>query len=416
MNYRNLNTKTNGVVSQGMRIGARGSKSAAQTLQRFSSVDAAVAALRPSMPMYCLFPEAIAKSARLFRNHFPGHAYYAVKSNSHPYVLNHLYASGIRHFDVASLQEVELVRGLFPDAKLAFMHPVKSREAIRDAYFLHGVRAFVLDSHDELKKIVQETKGATDLLLLVRTMMPKGSAAHPLSGKFGASPELTIELLRETRKHARKIGLSFHVGSQTTLPCSYSEAIERVGCVIRDSAVKLDVLDVGGGFPIPGIGMDVRPMTEYFDAIREGLSLLRLPQECEIWCEPGAGLVGLSGETVVRVELRKDDALYINDGACGSLFDMCWDKRRNDVRLIRKETSDTGNSTSGLKAFYFYGPTCESFDQMPGPFMLPEDISEGDWIVISGMGAYGLSFRTHYNGFYSDLKVEIVESPLSLVR
>lgn len=415
MDYRNLKTKADGNISQLLPTNVRGHKSSSLSLQSFSSVDEAVAALRPCVPMYCFFPEALAKSARLFCNHFPGFSYYAVKSNSDPYVLKHLYAAGVRHFDVASLSEVELVRGLFPDAKLAFMHPVKSREAIRDAYFCHGVRAFVLDSHDELRKIVEETKNAADLLLIVRVTMPKGSAAHPLSGKFGATPELTIELLREARQFAKKIGLSFHVGSQTIQPESYYEAIERVGCVIEQAGLELDVLDVGGGFPISCIGMDVRPLTEYFDAIREGLALLRLPSRCEIWCEPGAGLAGLSGETVVRVDLRKDDALYINDGACGSLFDMCWDKRRNDVRLIRKFGADREERSVALKPFYFYGPTCESFDKMPGPFMLPENVAEGDWIVISGMGAYGLSFRTHYNGFYSDLKVEIVESLFTIV-
>lgn len=415
---RNNNVRRISMGRSQQNASPRGMTSIAKSktgLPRFSDVVSAVTTMRPSEALYCLHPDALAQSAALFLGHFPGKSYYAVKSNPDPYVLSHLYAAGINHFDVASLGEVKLIRGMFPDANLAFMHPVKSREAIRAAYFDYGVRVFVLDTLEELRKIEAETKSATDLTLLVRLAMPKGSAAHPLSGKFGASPDLTVELLGEVRKVARRTGIAFHVGSQTVEPASYTEALQRVGEVIRRANITLDILDVGGGFPISGIGMDVRPLTDYFDSIRQGLAALELPKTCDVWCEPGAGLSGYSGTTVVRVEMRKDNALYINDGMHGSLFDLCMEGRRNDVQIIRAESRNAPADVT-LKPFHFHGPTCESHDHMPGPFMLPDDIMEGDWIAISGLGGYGLTFRTNYNGFCSDLRAEIREIPPKLVR
>ena len=370
----------------------------------FASVDDAVAALRPAEPLHCMHPAALAENAALFLNHFPGDAYYAVKANADPYALKNLYAAGIHHFDVASLGEVKLVRDLFPDAKLAFMHPVKSREAIRAAYYDYDVRVFVLDSLDELNKIRTETDNAADVTYVVRLAMPKGSAAIPLCGKFGAAPDLAVALLRDGAARGHKVGLSFHVGSQSLDPDSYAIALRLAGQVIAESGVALAVLDVGGGFPIAGIGDDVQPLIAYFDVIRQGIAALRLPESCRIWGEPGAALAGNSCSVVVRVDLRKDNMLYINDGNFGALRDLCAEKRRNAVRMVRPLDAA---QTAPMMAFSFYGPTCESMDYMPGPFLLPADIAEGDWIVVSNLGAYGMGFRTAYNGFYSDQRVEI---------
>jgi ornithine decarboxylase len=382
--------------------------------KQFASVNEAIAILRPAEPMYCYAPAEIEKNAALFLNHFQGSAHYAVKANSDPYILSLLYAAGIHHFDVASLGEVKLVREMFPEASLAFMHPVKAREAIVAAYRDYGVRSFVLDSKDELTKIRRETKGARDLTLIVRLAMPKGSAATPLDGKFGADPELAVSLLRDIAKEGKsKIGISFHVGSQTTDPSSYADAIRLTGRILMESGVKLDVLDVGGGFPIAGLNMETPPLGVFFDVIRAEIATLGLPSSCQIWSEPGAALVGTSGEIVVRVELRKGDLLYLNDGNFGGLRDLCYEKRRNEVRRVRLHGSRVGEEVPAekvpLKAFRFYGPTCESMDYMRGPFMLPENIAEGDWIVVRSLGSYGQTFRAHYNGFYSDLKVEITE-------
>jgi len=378
-------------------------------LSRFASVEDMVKTLRPAQPVHCMHPEALAERAAEFIQHFPGHTLYAVKANPDPYVLQRLHAAGIKHFDVASLGEVRQLRGLFPDAHLAFMNPVKSREAIRAAYFDYGVRDFVIDTFEELHKILEETKVAADLTIVVRIGMPKGSAACQLTGKFGCLPDVAVSLLRDADKVAHKVGLSFHVGSQTLDPNSYAAAIQKAGEVIRRSGVSMDIFDIGGGFPIPYLGMETPSLTAYFDVIKQEIAKLKLPKGCQIWSEPGRALSGTCSTLVVRVELRKGDVLYINDGSYGNMFEVCSMNWKNTASLIRPARKGRKPSPKALAPFRFYGPTCDSVDYMAGPFMLPEDICEGDWIAIRGMGAYMAASQSHFNGFYSDFQVEIGE-------
>lgn len=373
----------------------------------FANVEDVVKTLRPALPIQCMHPEKIVEAARNFINHFQGHSLYAVKANPDPYVLRHLYAAGIRHFDVASLGEIQLVRSMFPTAHLAFMNPVKSREAIQAAYFDYGVRDFVIDTFEELHKILEETKVASDLTIIVRLAMPKGTAACQLSGKFGCLPETAISLLRDAEKVALKVGLSFHVGSQTLDPNSYAAAIQKAGQVMKESGVHLDVFDVGGGFPVPHLGMDIPPLTDYFSVIKNEVARLKLPKSCQIWSEPGRALSGTASTLIVRVELRKGDVLYINDGSYGNLFEVFSMGWKNMVQLIRPNRKSRKAASKSIVPFRFYGPTCDSIDYMPGPFLLPDDSCEGDWIAIHGMGAYGAASQTRFNGFHSELQVEI---------
>ena len=153
-------------------------------------IDALVAELRPSDPLLCLRPATIAAAARRFVGAFPGDVLYAVKCNPEPSVLRALWAGGVRHFDCASLAEVKLVRALLPAAEIHFMHPVKARPAIAEAFDRWGVTDFALDSLDELAKIVQETVqlglvgDPPALGLFVRLALPKGGAVYDLSGQI----------------------------------------------------------------------------------------------------------------------------------------------------------------------------------------------------------------------------------------
>jgi ornithine decarboxylase len=377
-------------------------------LPRFGTVEDMVKNLRPSQPVHCMHPDNIVRAARTFIDHFPGHSLYAVKANPDAYVLQHLYAAGIRHFDVASLGEVQLIRGMFPEAHLAYMNPVKSREAIREAYFTYGVRDYVIDTFEELHKILEETKVAQDLTIVVRLAMPKGSAACQLAGKFGCTRDVAVSLLRDASKVAHKVGLSFHVGSQTLETASYAVAIQKAGEVVRQSGVELDILDVGGGFPVQHLGMDIPPLTDFFAVIKREIDALNLPATCQIWSEPGRALSGTASTLVVRVELRKGDVLYINDGSYGNLFEVCSMNWKNSVQLLRPARKGRKAASKALTHFRFYGPTCDSIDYMAGPFMLPEDVCEGDWISILGMGAYGSASQSRFNGFFSDMQVEVV--------
>ena len=367
---------------------------------------------RPSAPVHCLRHHTISRITKWFVQNFTkatgGNVMFAVKTNPDLSVLRTIASSGVSRFDVASLTEIKTVAGAIPNAKMYFMHPVKSREAIFAAYYLYGIRDFSLDCHAELKKILEVTNNAADLNLYVRLSMASDQAAYSLAGKFGVKLEEASSLLMATRKVANKLGICFHVGSQCMNPTAYSAAIQTVVDLLTQTGIKLDVLDIGGGFPSIYPEMTPPPLGSYMSIIGEAISAHPLLKNCEILCEPGRALVAEAGSVVVRVELRKGNMLYINDGTFGSLFDAGVPNFTYPVKAIR-----TNGEMSGEKiAFGFFGPTCDSMDTMKGPVHLPADINEGDWIEIGGLGAYGAVLRTNFNGFYSDLQVEVADAPI----
>jgi ornithine decarboxylase len=380
----------------------------------FPSVNAVVARIRPTDPLLCLRPAAIAAAARRFVDCFPGDVLYAVKCNPEPRVLRALWAGGIRHFDCASLSEVGLVRKLLPAAEIHFMHPVKSRPAIRDAFDVYGVTDFAFDSADELAKILQETVpvglvGDPPILgLFVRLALPKGGAVYDLSGKFGAPLEETIELLRAARPHAARLGISFHVGSQCLEPNDYARAIELAGEAITRSGVIVDIVDVGGGFPISYPDMTPPPLGDFIAAIATASPTL--PGPVRLWAEPGRALVAGGGSLVVQVQLRRGDVLFVNDGVYGSLSDAGALGFRFPARRIRLGEADCAETE--LVDFALFGPTCDSADRMRGPFRLPADMREGDWVELGQLGAYGACLRTQFNGFGQIELVEVADPPM----
>ena len=375
------------------------------------SVDAMIAGMRPEEPVHCIRPAVLIATAHDFVAAFPGDVLYAVKCNPDPAVLRALWAGGVRHFDCASPAEVLLVRQMFPDAHIHFMHPVKARGAIREAWARHGVRDFVLDSDAELTKILDETAATGvegDLGLIVRLALPKGVAVLDLSGKFGAEPEQAVALLRAARPHTARLGVAFHVGSQCLDPLAWRRALEIAGAVIAEAGVAIDIVDVGGGFPVAYPDVEPPPLGAFLAEIEAGFEQLDLPA-ARLWAEPGRALVASGGSVVVQVQARRGDALYINDGVYGSLADAGALGFRYPVRCVRP---DCGPSTGAETGFSFFGPTCDSADTMRGPFFLPAAIAEGDWIEIGQLGAYGASLRTGFNGFDRARIVEISDAPL----
>ena len=290
---------------------------AATTRALLPAIDDLVAVERPTEPMHCLRPATVAASTRGFVAGFPGDVLYAVKCNPDPAVLAAVWAGGVRHFDCASAAEVALVRETFPDAAIHFMHPVKSRPAIRVAWEREGVRDFALDSASELAKIVAETDAAgaraDERGLFVRLALPKTGAVYDLSGKFGAPTEQAVALLRAARPEAGRLGVCFHVGSQCLDPLAWRRALELAGAVIRASGVTVDVVDVGGGFPVAYPDQIPPPLGAYFAEIKAAFEALGLPQDARLWAEPGRALAAAGASVVVPVELRRGDALYVND-------------------------------------------------------------------------------------------------------
>jgi len=368
-------------------------------------VDDVVALERPTEPMHCLRPATIIGAAEAFVGGFAGDVLYAVKCNPEPAVLEALWEGGVRHFDCASLAEVALVSRVLPRGKIHFMHPVKSRRAIAAAYAVHGVRDFVLDSAEELEKILHETGQARDLGLIVRLALPAGTARYDLSGKFGAWPEEAVALLRAARPHAEKLGVSFHVGSQCLDPLAWRSAIALAGRVIRAAGVAVEVLDVGGGFPVAYPDMTPPPLGAFFAEIEASVEALGMPG-LAVWAEPGRALAASGTSVVAQVLHRRNDTLFINDGVYGSLSDAGLPGFRFPVRLLRP-------SQAAGRGFGFFGPTCDSADFMRGPFVLPDDVREGDWIEIGQLGAYGACLRTGFNGFTEGRSVEVRDAAMA---
>ena len=368
----------------------------------------------PERPVACVRPGAVAVAARWFQQNLKSDVLYAVKANPSPWVIEALHGAGIAGFDVASLPEIEVVAAHAPGARMAFMHPVKSRRAISAAYFDHGVRTFALDCADELDKILDATGGARDLNLIVRMGVNTDGAAYTLNGKFGVPLEEAPPLLLAARRATEQLmGVSFHVGSQCMRPTAYQAAMAQCSRALVRAGVFADVVDVGGGFPSVYPGMVPPDMSEYAAAIERGFNDMMVHETTELWCEPGRALVAEASSHLVKVELRKGDALYLNDGSYGSLFDATHFKWPFPVKLVRPESVNGGASSSELKPFRFYGPTCDSIDHMPGPYWLPEDVREGDYVEIGMSGAYGTAMATRFNGFGDFERVVVEDAPMA---
>lgn len=359
-------------------------------------------ALSPARPAFCNRPHAARAAARAFLRGFAAETFYAVKANPSPWLLDVLYEEGVRKFEVASIAEVRLIGTRFPDAEIAFMHPIKAPEAIAEAYRDFGARAFALDSLDELQKILAATGDAADLTLVLRHRVANDSAKISLGSKFGAEGDEAVALLAQMRQSAHRLGVSFHVGSQTMSVDAYINALNLVEQTIIRAGVIVDVVDVGGGFPALYPGFTPPPLADYFAAIERRFEQMLVAENCALWCEPGRALCAEASSLIVRVEGRKGDRLHLNEGVYGALFDaghLGWP-------FPARALGETGPAI--VEAFAFYGPTCDDFDYMPGPFYLPADIKAGDHIEIGVLGAYGVAMRTGFNGFtaYDDITVE----------
>ena len=377
-------------------------------MRKFNTVNELVNSLKPDYPVYCIRTEEIKKSVKFFKENFPGKILYAVKTNPHEKVIKHIITNGIKDFDVASLNEIKLIKKINSEVNLHFMHTVKSKESISSAYFDYGVRSFSLDNKDELRKILEATNQAKDLKLFVRIAISNEHAEIDLSRKFGAHPSEALGLVRLCKDHSKKLGMSFHVGSQCMHKISFSKGLKEVENIIRKTKIIPDTINIGGGFPAIYPDLKPEPLINYMEEIKKGIKNLKLNKLPEIICEPGRAIVAESGSTIVKVILRKKQNLYLNDGTYGSLFDAGVPNFVLPTRMI----TDGRVQSKKLTSFSFFGPTCDSLDFMKGPFLLPNNIKEGDYIELGQLGAYGLTFRTNFNGFYSNEIFEVKDKPI----
>ena len=381
-------------------------QSKCEPLDAFSSVGEMLSAWVPREPVYCLYPHQLKHNAQRFLTGLPARTLYAVKSNPDPQIVSKLYESGICDFDAASIDEIRLVSELCPHAKIYFMAPVKIRGTAKEAYCHYGVRHFVVDHRDALESLLSEID-PSDSTIFVRMAAANPDAVFNLSSKFGATPEETICLLKRVHASGAEPALAFNVGSLVRRPDAYEAALITCCDVLTALDFEIRLLDAGGGFPVPYRGMNLSPLETYFEVFRRLRSRLPMPADGELLVEPGRSLVASAMSVVTEVLLRKDQALYLNDGAYGSFWELAATKTLN----VPTRTFRQGGGLSKEEAeFTLYGPTCCSTDVLPQKFVLPKNIQIGDWIEFGLMGAYSLCARSGFNGFYPDTMIEISDS------
>ena len=378
----------------------------------YPDAKAVIRDLGPDEPLILNRPHAATRAARFFAEKFPGKTLYAVKANPSPALLHVLWDAGITHYDVASIAEVRLVRDVLPKAQLCFMHPVKTRRAIAEAYHQHGVKTFCLDTHDELDKIVascasEDGTPASDLRLLVRLRVSSEYSELSLASKFGCELTEASALLQAARQHGDWLGMAFHVGSQAMSPFAFVQALDRTRAAIAEASVVIDMIDVGGGFPSVYPGMEPPPLEDYFAIIHTHFEALPIAYNAELWCEPGRALAAEYSPLLVQVEKRRGEELFINDGAYGALYDAAHVGWRFPVRPLENDLRDAEED------FAFYGPTCDDADYMAGPFPLPGDIQAGDYFEIGMLGAYGATMKTGFNGFGNAQCAVVADEPMA---
>ena len=376
-------------------------------MRSYSTPFSIVADAAPDLPVWCFRPDRVTAAARWFCENFPGEAFYAVKANPGVHVLDALWNAGIRSFDVASEDEIELIYNRFPGARMAFLHPVKNRRAIARAYHEFGVRIFVTDTMTELTKILEATNYAKDLTIIVRIAVSCDGAALPLAGKFGANADDAAEILREARRFADELGISFHVGSQAMQPTAWATAMADASRIIIAAGVTVDIVDVGGGFPAVYSDSSPAPLEDYAAMVEAAFEDMFVLENADLWCEPGRALVAESESLLTRIEMVKDDAIYLNDGAFGALYDAVHERWEFPMRVIAGD----GREVSDWAQYTVYGPTCDSADVFPEKVWLPVGLAEGDYIEFGNLGAYGRAMASRFNGFGHSETARVQDAP-----
>lgn len=372
-------------------------------LQSFNSVNEMLQNWRPTMPVYCIYDEIYRRTARNFVAGFPGRVLYAVKANSEPTVIKLLHESGIAHFDCASLKEIELIHTHCPGATAYFMVPVRIRGAAREAQQRFGVRHFMVDHMRGLELLVNEID-MTGCVVFARMAVQHMAAMQDFSSKFGAPSADVPEILQAIRQAGAEPALAFNVGSSVTSPEAYRYALQLTRETLQKVPFAIRLVDIGGGYPRAYPDFKVPPLQDYFDAITAAAAELPLADDGEIMAEPGRSLAAPGMSAVVEVLLCKEDRIYINDGMYGVFWELRFKEHsRYPCRVFRGSELLTGETRS----YRIYGPTCDGSDVLTGAVDLPVNLTEGDYIEFGLIGAYSLSGRTDFNGFYSDKIVRI---------
>lgn len=346
---------------------------------------------RPDGPLALFRPSALIRSAKVFQRGLPGSVSYAVKANPRREVLEALVNAGLDTFDVASVAEMQEVRDVLPSARLHYHNPIRSLSEIAQAKAF-GIASWSVDRMSELDKLGALPPNSE---IAVRLSLKRSGGAYDFGTKFGASPELAAALLACVAQRGLTPALTFHPGTQCSDPSSWADYIAACADIACRAGVRLAALNVGGGFPSKA-GGSADPVHGIFATIRSAVDTHFPAQPPKLWCEPGRAMVADALWLLLRVKARSDDTLYLNDGLYGALGE--WRDMAVPGRQIG--LAQTGDQIDGAKQlFTIFGPTCDSLDRVPGTWALPADISDGDYILLTGAGAYSLALVTGFNGY-----------------
>ena len=350
---------------------------------------------QPETPVLFFAPAVLQATARRFLEGFPGLVTYAVKSNPEEVVIQNLDAAGIRGYDVASIPEIEMIRRIAPGAAMHYNNPVRSRAEIARAVEL-GVKSYSVDSLSELAKLA-EIVPAEGTEISVRFKLPVKGAAYDFGAKFGATAELAAEVLAEAARLGFVPSITFHPGTQCTDPQAWDSYIRTAADIARTAGVTIARLNVGGGFPSHrNLGTEPR-LEEIFALIDRVATEAFGDSRPALVCEPGRGLVADAFSLATRVRAVRDGAhVFLNDGVYGGLAEL---PLIGIIDRIEVRTPDMGTRDAAPEGRIVFGPTCDSVDRLPGLIALPGDLSEGDFVIFHGMGAYCTVTNTRFNGF-----------------
>jgi ornithine decarboxylase len=380
----------------------------ALTLDQVQLIESSVAQF--GAPLLLLDCDAIRQQYRALQQALPSVTlHFALKPLPHPAVVRTLMAEGAC-FDLATTGEVELVQqqGVEPERTI-HTHPIKRDSDIRDA-LAYGTRVFVVDNLNELEKF---RRYSDDVELLVRLSFRNSEAFADLSKKFGCNAEQAmaiISMAKEWNIHIK--GLSFHVGSQTTNPQKYVDAIGACASlmqqVVEAGLPALSTLDIGGGFPVR-YNTDVMSIEQFCQPINAALN--ELPDTVKVLAEPGRFIVAPAMTSVASImgsaEREGQIWYYLDDGIYGSFSGLIFDDAKYPLHTLKQDGEQYASVLSG--------PTCDSIDVIAENIMLPK-LENGDLVIAKMMGAYTSATATDFNFFKRAHTVVLNEDAVSEER
>jgi len=366
-----------------------------------ASTQALIAAEMPDYPSFLFSEQELRRCAGLFKAGFDGLITYAVKANPSDHILEVLIDEGLTAFDVASPNEMALVRKLAPQAALHYNNPIKSRREIEVAWHTHQVKSFAIDNLAQLDQLAAIVPPSPDVEVTIRFKAGKARKAYDFGTKFGVSEQGAVDIAAMVKAMGYSASLCFHVGSQCEEVYTYERHIAAAGRIASRSGIELRRLNIGGGFPASYPSSGAPPLDAYFETIAKAVKKTFGRNRPEMIVEPGRAMVTSSTSLLLRVKhQRAGISVYLNDGAYGALMEVKFMPILPPVRVWRE-----ANLLSGpTKPFTIFGPTCDSYDALPQVFELPEQIAEDDYIEFGLMGAYTQASLTAFNGFSDRLQ------------